>query len=253
MTLAWRAWLPALLFGALLLLAWQIVVAVAAVPAVLLPSPAGVLASLQRGAPMLLDNARVTGSAAVGAFAMAMLSGVALASIMALSSLATRLLYPNLLLFQLLPKIALGPLFVVWLGTGLPSRLAFATFVSLFPVAIGSLTGLRAADTGQLRLCQGLQASAWQVFVHIRVPTAMPYAFAGAKVAATLAFTGAVVAEFISSDAGLGHVVMNASSQSDTALVFAALAVLCAIGAALYGAVVLTERQASRRWGRGGR
>jgi NitT/TauT family transport system permease protein len=250
-TLAWRGWLPALLFGAALLVAWQVIVSAAAVPAVLLPSPGGVLTSLRRGAPMLLDNARATGGAAVGAFVLAVLSGLGLASVMALSAAGTRLLYPNLLLFQLLPKIALGPLFVVWLGTGLPSRLAFATFVSLFPVAIGSLTGLRAADPGQLRLCQGLQASIWQVFFHIRVPTAMPYAFAGAKVAATLAFTGAVVAEFISSDAGLGHVVMNASSQSDTALVFAALAVLCAIGAALYGVVVLAERQARRRWGRG--
>lgn len=134
-------------------------------------------------------------------------------------------------------------------ATGLD--LSTVTVSSLFPVAIGSLTGLRAADPGQLRLCQGLQASIFQVFFHIRVPTAMPYAFAGAKVAATLAFTGAVVAEFISSNAGLGHVVMNASSQSDTALVFAALAVLCAIGAALYGVVVLAERHARRRWGRG--
>ena len=250
MTSAWRGWVPAILFGIALLLLWQTIVSLAAVPAVLLPSPAGVLTSLRRGAPMLLDNARTTGGAAIGAFALAILSGLALASVMALSAAATRLLYPNLLLFQLLPKIALAPLFVVWLGVGLPARLAFATFVSLFPVAIGALTGLRAADPGQIRLCHALQASPWQFFLHIRIPTAMPYAFAGAKVAATLAFTGAVVAEFISSDAGLGHVVMNASSQSDTPLVFAALATLCAVGAALYGVVVLAEHQARRRWGR---
>ena len=245
-----RAWLPALGFGALLLAAWQLVVSAGVTPAVLLPSPGGVGHSLWRGAGMLVVNGWATAVTAVLGFALAVLAGLALAGIMALSELATRLLYPNLLLFQLLPKIALGPLFVVWLGVGLPSRLAFTTFVSLFPVAIGALTGLRAADPNQVRLCRALQASVWQIFTRIRIPTALPYIFAGAKVAATLAFTGAVVAEFISSDAGLGHVVMNASSQSDTALVFAALAVLCVLGAGLYGAVVALERQARVRWGR---
>ena len=241
---------PALLFGALLLGAWQALVGAAGVPAVLLPSPGGVANSLWHGAAPLAANAGATAATAAGAFALAVIAGLAIAGAMAMSDAAARLLYPNLLLFQLLPKIALGPLFVVWLGTGLPSRLVFATFVSLFPIAIGTLAGLRAADPGHLRLCQALRASAWQVFRFIRIPTALPYAFAGAKVAATLAFTGAVVAEFISSDAGLGHVIENAASQSDTALVFAALLLLCALGAALYGVVVLAEQKARRRWGR---
>ncbi len=241
---------PALLFGVLLLAAWQIVAAAGLTPAVLLPSPGRVAQSLVRGAGSLAANGAATTTTALLGFVLALAAGVALAAIMALSDLATRLLYPNLLLFQLLPKIALGPLFVVWLGTGLPARLAFTAVVSLFPVAIGTLTGLRSADANQLRLCRALNATRWQVFTRIRLPTAQPYFFAGAKIAATLAFTGAVVAEFISSDAGLGHLVMNASSQSDTALVFAALVVLSILGAALYAAVTFAETVARRRWGR---
>ena len=244
------SFLVPLLFGVVLLAVWQLVASASLVPAVLFPSPLGVGASLVRGAPLLVANGWATSVTAVGGFALAVLGGVVIAGAMALSDLVARLVYPNLLVFQLLPKVVLGPLFIVWMGVGLPSRLAFTTFVSLFPVAIGGLTGLRAAEAGQIRLCRALRASAWQVFLHVRVPTALPYVFAGAKVAATLAFTGAVVAEFISSDAGLGHVVVNASSMADTALVFAALAVLCMLGGALYGAVVLAERAARRRWGR---
>ncbi|MEJ1975816.1 MAG: hypothetical protein WDN49_06635 [Acetobacteraceae bacterium] len=124
------------------------------VPAVLLPSPGGIVATLLRPDAGLAFNTLVTTEAAVGGFGLAVAAGLALAALMSLSPVAERLLQPNLLLFQLLPKVVLGPLFVVWLGVGLPSRLAFATFVSLFPVAIGALSGLRAADPGQLRLCR---------------------------------------------------------------------------------------------------
>jgi NitT/TauT family transport system permease protein len=240
-----------LVFGALLLAVWWLVASAGLTPAVLLPGPGRVAASLWRGAGMLAANGAATSTTALLGFGLAIGVGLALAALMVVSDGAARLVYPNLLLFQLLPKIALGPLFVVWLGTGLPSRLAFTAVVSLFPVAIGTLAGLRGANPNQVRLCRALGASRWQVFVRVRVPTALPHFFAGAKVAATLAFTGAVVAEFISSDAGLGHVVMNAASQSDTALVFAALAVLSALGAGLYAAVALAEARARGRWGRG--
>ena len=230
-------------------LAWEAAVRVARVPEVLLPSPGSVAESLWQAAPALARNALSTGGAATAAFGIAILVGVALAAAMMLSSFLARLLYPNLLLFQLLPKVALGPLFVVWLGIGLPSLTAFAVFVSLFPVAIATLTGLRAADPQQVRMCQAQGGTNWLVFRHSRLPTALPFLFAGATVAATLAVTGAVIGEFISANAGLGWMVMQASAKSDTPLIFAALAVLCALGAALYGVVGLGEAWARRRWG----
>jgi NitT/TauT family transport system permease protein len=233
--------------GALLL--WEVAVRWARIPAVLLPSPGSVAESLWQAAPVLLRHGAVTGAEAGLAFLIAMAGGLLLAALMVLSPLATRALYPNLLLFQLMPKVALGPLFVVWFGLGFPSLMAFAVFVSIFPVVITTLTGLRAADALQLRMCRAAGGSEWQVFRHIRLPTALPYAFAGAKVAATMAFTGATVGEFISANAGLGYMVMQASARSDTPLIFAALAVLCLLGAALYGAVALAEDAARRRWG----
>ncbi len=235
--------------GLLALLLWELLVRWARIPNVLLPSPGSVAGSLWLAAPQLAWHGLATGGAAVGAFVVAVAAGLVLATMMMLWPLVNRLLYPNLLLFQLLPKVALGPLFVVWLGIGLPSLLAFAVFVSVFPVAIGMLTGLRAADANQVRMCQAAGGSNWQVFRHIRLPTAMPYGFAGAKVAATMAFTGATVGEFISANAGLGYMVMQAQAKSDTPLIFAALAVLCLLGAGLYAAVGVAEDAARRRWG----
>jgi NitT/TauT family transport system permease protein len=228
---------------------WQGLVHWASIPEVLLPAPRAVLDSLWRSAAILPQHAAATGLVAVGGFALALAMGVGIAAVMALSALVSRLVYPNLLIFQLLPKVALGPLFVVWLGIGVPSLLAFATFVSVFPVAIGTLTGLKAADPGLIRLSRSLGATEWQMFRHIRLPGALPFVFAGAKVAATMAVTGAVVGEFISARAGLGWLVTQAAARADTALMFAALAVLAALGAALYGLVGLAESAARRRWG----
>jgi NitT/TauT family transport system permease protein len=235
--------------GVLLLAAWQSAVRLGHVPEVILPAPDSILASLWQGAGVLPRHALATATAALGGFGIAVLGGLALAAVMALSALANSLLYPNLLLFQLLPKVALGPLFVVWMGIGVPALVCFAAMVSLFPMAIGTLAGLRAADPGQLRLCVSLGASRWQEFRHVRLPGALPYAFAGAKVAITMAITGAVVGEFISAQAGLGWLVTQAASRADTPLIFAALAVLAAMGAAFYGLVALAEAAARRRWG----
>jgi NitT/TauT family transport system permease protein len=236
-------------FAVLLLAAWQGAVRWGHVPEVILPAPDSIAASLWQGAAILPRHALATAVAALGGFGIALLGGLALAALMALSAVANSLLYPNLLLFQLLPKVALGPLFVVWLGIGLPALVCFAAMVSLFPMAVGTLAGLRAADAGQLRLCQSLGATRWQEFRHVRLPGALPFAFAGAKVAVTMAITGAVVGEFISAQAGLGWLVSQAASRADTALMFAALGVLAAMGAAFYGLVALAEDAARRRWG----
>jgi NitT/TauT family transport system permease protein len=114
-------------------------------------------------------------------------------------------------------------------------------FVSVFPIAIGALTGFLRVDRSALHLLLACRASRWQVFRHLRAPGATGYIFAGAKVAATMAFTGATVGEFLSAQSGLGYQILNAASVSDTPLIFAALALLCLSGAALYGLVVAAE------------
>ena len=150
--------------------------------------------------------------------------------------------------FQLIPKIALAPLFVIWLGIDAPSRLVFATFISFFPVAIGTLTGLLGTDPSAIRLCQSLTASKSQIFRHVQVPYALPFFFTGMKVAATLSVIGIIVGEFISSKHGLGSYILLAGSRAETAQIFAALVVLCAIGLGLYGVIVWLEWRVRKAW-----
>jgi len=223
------------------LLAWQAAASLWHVPTVLLPSPVAVGSRLIEEWPHLLADASVTCGEAVAAFALALAAGVGIATLMTLRPGTRQALQPHLVLFQLVPKVALGPLFITWFGLGWSSRIAFAMFVSVFPVAIGALSGFGRVDRPSLQMLLACRASTWQIFRHLRLPGALPYIFAGAKVAATMAFTGATVGEFLSARSGLGYAILNAASVSDTPLVFSALGLLCVLGAALYGAVAVVE------------
>jgi len=178
------------------LLAWQAAASLWHVPTVLLPSPVAVGSRLIEEWPHLLADASVTCGEAVAAFALALAAGVGIATLMTLRPGTRQALQPHLVLFQLVPKVALGPLFITWFGLGWSSRIAFAMFVSAFPVAIGALAGFGRVDRPSLQMLLACRASTWQIFRHLRLPGALPYIFAGAKVAATMAFTGATVGEF---------------------------------------------------------
>ena len=236
--------------AAALLLAWQVVVALWRIPQVVLPTPVEIAGELGRLFPVLLRQALPTTRDTLVAFAAATGFGIAVALAITYSALLRDLLYPNLVLFQLIPKVALAPLFVVWLGIGSPSRVAFAAFVSFFPVVISAAVGLSGTDAAALRLCRSLTASEWQCFLLVRFPFALPAIFGGMKVAMTMAVIGVIIGEFISSRAGLGFYILNAGSRMETAGVFAALVMLCGLGVALYGAVALAERVVRRVYGR---
>jgi NitT/TauT family transport system permease protein len=160
------------------------------------------------------------------------------------------MLYPNLVLFQLIPKIALAPLFVVWLGISSESRVAFAAFVSFFPIVISAALGFASTEATTLRLCRSLTASEWQCFLMVRFPFALPAIFSGMKIAMTMAIIGVIIGEFISAKAGLGFYILYASSRMETGVIFAALLVLCVIGVGLFGAVALAEMLVRRVYGR---
>jgi NitT/TauT family transport system permease protein len=167
---------------------------------------------------------------------------------MSLSAAVRDAVYPNLVLLQLIPKIALAPVFVVWLGVDAPSRIAFAVFISFFPVALSAATGLGGTDRNAVRLCRSLGASRWQTFIRVRVPFALPHLFVGFKIAMTLVFIGVVVGEFVSSNTGLGHFILLAGAVGETARIFAGLAALSFCGLACYGAVAAGERVLQRWW-----
>ncbi len=239
--------LPALT-AAVALAAWQFVAMHWAISPVILPAPSDVGAALAHSWRELLQQSVYTGGEALVACVLSAVLGALVAAVLAGSAMLREMMYPNLVLFQLIPKIALAPLFVVWLGIDSPSRLVFSIFISFFPVALGSLTGLLSTPTTAIRLCLSLTASRWQTFFDVQVPYALPFFFSGLKVAATLAVIGIVVGEFISSSRGLGSYILLAGSRAETAQIFAALLVLCCIGLALYGAVAWLELRVRKAW-----
>ena len=232
------------------LLIWQVVVTAMRIPVVILPPPVEIAAELLRNLPILLHHAIPTTLDSLMAFTLATALGVGLAVAITYSPLLRDTLYPNLVVFQLIPKVALAPLFVVWLGISSESRVAFATFISFFPVVISAAVGFSNTEASTLRLCRSLTASEWQSFVRVRLPFALPAIFSGMKIAMTMAIIGVIIGEFISAKAGLGFYILYASSRMETGAIFAALFVLCVIGVSLFGAVALAEQLMRRSYGR---
>ena len=228
---------------------WEYVVRAYNIPPALLPAPSAIARRLSETLPFLLGHAVPTTLETVAGFALALALGIALAVLVSASRLAREALYPNVVFFQLIPKIALAPLFIVWLGIGSASRLTFAVFIAFFPVVIATLAGLESVDRDLLRLCRSVGATPLRTYLHVRFPAAVPNIFAGAKIAITFAMIGVIVGEFITAQAGLGYMILFAASQADMALIFASITLLCAIGLVLYGLTVLAERLALRRYG----
>jgi NitT/TauT family transport system permease protein len=233
--------------AAAVLVAWELGVRFWNISPVLLPPPSEVWQTFLRTYPLLFEHAVPTMAETIIGFILATIFGVALAVLLTYSPGWRAALYPNLVLFQLIPKVALAPLFIVWLGIGMESRLAFALFISFFPIVISTATGLAEVDRGLLRLCRSLTASEWQVFLNVRFPYALPYIFSGMKVGMTMSMIGVIVGEFITAQAGLGYLIVFATSRMETGVIMAAIGILCVMGLALYGLVVLAEI-AMQRW-----
>jgi NitT/TauT family transport system permease protein len=226
----------------LFLLAWQAISIFGRISPVILPPPTMVYDQLVEMFPLILKHTLPTTYETLLAFAISIPLGVALAALMVISTAAYRALYPNVVFFQLIPKIALAPLFIVWLGVGSPSRITFSVFICFFPILVATAAGLQSVDANMLRLCRSLRMSDWQILMRVRFPSSLPFIFSGVKVAVTLAVIGIVVGEFIASQAGLGYLILLASSRQQTDLALACIAALCVVGLLLYGLVVVAEK-----------
>jgi NitT/TauT family transport system permease protein len=222
--------------------AWEMFCRIGRVSPQLLPPPSDVWAVLSSNWEILYDQSVPTVIETVAGFAVATLLGIALAVAITFSTWVREALYPNIVMFQLIPKIALAPLFIIWLGVGSESCITVAVFIAFFPVLVSTATGLVGAKPEVLQLCRSLTASEWQMFRLARFPYAMPYIFAGMKVGVTMAMIGVIVGEFITAQAGLGYIIMFASSAGETATVLAAIVLLCGIGLMLFGLVAMAEK-----------
>jgi NitT/TauT family transport system permease protein len=178
----------------------------------------------------------------VGAFLLAGAAGVALGVAIAWSPVLSRALVPFLVFVNTLPKVAVAPLFLLWLGYGILPNMLIGALIGFFPVVINTAVGLTQVDEELLDLGRVFNAPTWKVFAKIRVPNAYPYILSALKVTATAAVVGAIVGEFVASQRGLGYVIMTTQSSLNTPVAFAALVWISIIGLALYGAVVVAAR-----------
>jgi NitT/TauT family transport system permease protein len=212
------------------------------VPRFILPGPLETLRAL--GAPQIdwQRHILVTATEAFGGFALAVGIGVLLAVLFTWSAPLRRALMPLLVTLNLIPKVALAPLFIVWLGYGIVPNIAITFIIAFFPIVITTARGLAEVEPELLDLVRTVRATRWQVFRKIQLPSALPYLFSGMRVAAVLAIAGTIVGEFVGSEAGLGFVIMAAQGTLDTPVMVMSLILVTLVGVTLYGLVVLLER-----------
>jgi NitT/TauT family transport system permease protein len=224
-----------------LLLAWHFYVVAFNIAPAVLPRPGAVGESIVKNWRLLAEEGRITLLESLYGFLLAFFLGVPLAVAISSSRTLNLMFYPLLIATQSLPKVALAPLILVWLGMGLESKLAIAWLVAFFPIVVDTATGLRNTPAEFLDLAASVRANGWQTFWKIRFPAALPFVLSGCKVAITLAVIGAVIGEFIGSNEGLGNLLLVANSQVNVPLAFAALFGLAVIGIGLYAAVAAVE------------
>lgn len=227
---------------ALLLVAWHAAVVVADVPTLIFPSPVDVATALAETYPVLLGDAAVTGLTAAAGLIAGGAVGFSLAFAMTYSRTATRTLLPYVVALRIAPLIAVAPLLFLWFGRGIPARALLVATLTLFPMTIATLDGLRQTPPAYLDLADSVGASRVETFLLVRVPAAAPSVVAGAKIAATLSVVGSVVAEFVTYDAGLGYRVFETATYLRTAETYAALVVLSGLGIGFYLVPVGVER-----------
>ncbi|VVE13871.1 ABC transporter permease [Pandoraea pneumonica] len=232
---------------AVVIVLWQAYVTMFHVPIAVLPTPAQIAQSFIEDRAALVSQGWVTLQECVYGFGLAFIVGVPIAFIIANSPVLNRMFYPLLIAMQSVPKVALAPIILVWLGTGIESKLALVWLVAFFPIVVDTAAGLRTTPVSLLELATSLRATRMQIFTKIQMPAALPHIVSGAKIAVTLAVIGAVIGEFVGSNEGLGNLLLVANSQINTPLAFAALISLAILGLGLYGAVALIE-VALRPW-----
>jgi NitT/TauT family transport system permease protein len=219
----------------LFLILWDRSVVYLEIPPTLLARPKDVLAELLYGmsSGIFVTHTLVTMQEVMYGFAVGALAGFALGAIVAESPLARMAFYPFLVAIQMIPKVAIAPLFIIWLGYGVSSKVAFTASITFFPVVINTIAGLRSVDPDVMEMMKVFSATSWQSFYRVKLRFAMPYIFASLEVAMVLSVIGAIVAEFVGSTKGLGYLILQEMQRLETARVFAILAVLSLLGIAL--------------------
>ncbi len=224
-----------------LVVAWHLFVVLGEVPSFVMPTPVDTFKSLFKGYRWW-ENIWITAGEIFGGYILAVVIGVTLALFFSWSRTLDQMLMPLLVSLNMIPKVAIGPLIIVWFSYGLFPNMMIAFSIAFFPIVLTTARGLREVEPDLLDLVKSIRGSRWQIFTKIQLPGALPYIFSGMKVAAVLAVAGAIVGEFLGSEKGLGYLMLQVQVTLDTAAMFMAVILITLIGVLLYGLVMLLEK-----------
>lgn len=213
------------------------------VPSYLLPAPSAVAARMVTDAGLLAREGSITLGEAAAGFAVGTGVAFVLAAVMAWSRPLERTLFPIAILVKLTPIVAVAPLFTLWFGFGTAPKVGIAALITFFPMLVNSFVGLRSADLQEVAFLETLGASGREIFRHLRMPSALPYLFSGARISLNLALIGAVIGEWTGADRGLGRIIFVANANLDLTALFGAVLVLASIGIAANALVGAAERR----------
>lgn len=230
-----------ILVTALILLGWEISVRTLGIRSIILPPPSAVLATMAERHDLLLTHLWPSLYLTVLGFGLSVVGGIFVAVLITSSAIVRKGFYPVIVVSQVIPKISIAPLFIVWFGTGTMSSLLLAFLVAFFPMTINAAMGFESIDEDIHRMARTFMGSRWQIFWKVRMPNALPYIFGGMKISITLAIIGVIVSEFVASQEGIGYLIKLAGGLLDTPLMLAAITALSVSGLALYGIIAGLE------------
>ena len=233
---------PALALMTVVVVLWELAIRLFNVPTFVLPAPTAIVQSLIESRGQLFSATRFTATEVLLGFVLAAITGIVVALVIVRFERFGKALYPLIVLFQNVPKVALAPIFILWFGYDLAPKVSLIVVIAFFPVAIDMLAGLQSVEPSFVALMKSVGASKTKILLRVRIPHALPHLFAGLKVAITFSVIGAIVGEFSGANAGLGYIIQFASTQLDTPLIFSALFVVSVLGLAFYYVVELAER-----------
>ncbi|MGH2981159.1 MAG: ABC transporter permease [Solirubrobacterales bacterium] len=222
---------------------WEVIADALRIESFLVPAPSEIAQALWEDRDLLADNGWVTLQEVLLGFACAVVAGLGFAVVLHLSETLRRAFYPLLVASQTVPIIVVAPILVVWFGFGIGPKLAIIALICFFPITVNTLDGLRSVDPDAVKMMRTLDAGRWQILRRVEAPSALPYAFSGAKIAVAVAVIGAVFGEWSGASEGLGVVMNTANANLLVPRMFAAVVVLAAMAMALFGALALLERK----------
>lgn len=243
----WLERYSAILLTAALIGGWQLLVPLAGLSKFVLPTPLEIAGRMVSEFTLLAANAYVTLLEVVSGFALSVFIGIPLALSIFYSRAFERAIYPILVALQTVPKVALAPLLVLYLGYGWAPKITLAFLISFFPIVISTVVGLQTLDKNLVNLVRSMGANEWQTFFKVRLPAALPSIFGGFKVAVSLAVIGAVIGEYVAAERGLGYLQLQANALFDTTLNFATVVTISVLGVLLYFVVDFAERKVSHK------